>query len=184
MSPEKEAAIIWAGMLSQRLAIRSVLELDERKSHFETEITFVTDEAGNPDGGIFRLEIKRYLGLSIERPVTRLQELDVSVPGFLAGMRDRIPIRNRKIAELLLEPRPHVAIVRSRANGEIVLPPSHPLLMPYYGMVNEALTTQHHENQARSREKSLYGVLKRRFGAFLYQQEETAIENTLGELIV
>lgn len=163
------------------MAIRSSLELDAYKSHFETEIIFVTDEAGNP-GRIFKLEFKRSLGLSSEMPVTRFQELDVSVTGLLADMRNRIMVRNRNVADLFLEPKPHIAIVRSRANNDILLSPPHPLLMPYYGMVYELILMQ--KKHTEGMEKALWKVLKRRFGAFLYQQEEEVIERTFGELIL
>lgn len=182
MSPEKEEVIKWAGMLNQRLAIRSVLELGVHKSHFKTEITCATDEAGDSSGRIFRLELERFLGSSSEMPVTRLRELDESIVGLLTNMWDRIPIRNRKIADLFLEPRPHVAVVRSRLIDDFVLSPSHPLLTPYYGMVYELISTQ---KKTCKRDLSIpWGILRHRFGAFLYQQEEEVIDRTFGELLL
>jgi len=97
--------------------------------------------------------------------------------------------KHKRIGDLCLEPTSHVATAtQCYGTDTFLLSPSHPLLLIYYGMIFEAIVIKKREC---SREvvkdyahAALWGTLKHRFGAFLYQQEMQLVKVTLGEVII
>jgi len=143
---------------------------------------------------VYRVRGGRVLGdnFNLERPVTKLEGFSLPLETFLMNLYDQeFCSKRRELAGLFLEPQPHVAtFMRVYSTDVVLLPPSHPLLLLNYGMIYEAIATN--EKNPSDKNSSLdmcivsvfWGILKRRFGAFLYQQEKISIETTIGELMV
>ena len=178
----------WRELLTNQVAIRSSLDFKHGSSILNTELIFM--ENGVADPGICRMRCKRILGDGVELPATKIETPLLSLETFLTDLREEwfTSKDTSRIADLCLEPQRHVAtVVQLYATDRLLLPPSHPLLMLHYGMVYEGIATRHKDRSmydlpGGALHVSLYGILKRRFGAFLYQQEITSVKNTLGQI--
>lgn len=175
----------WEKLLTNEVAIRSSITCERVSTSFDTELLLIGK--GKPDvtSGIYSIRCKRTLGLSIDLPITKIEGFRLSFETFLRIQHDRWLInRSGRLAEIYLEPLPHVAtVIQFGATDQFFLPSSHPLLMLHYGMVYEGIV-------AREKNHSDYGygfiweILEHRFGAFLYQQQTLSAKATLGELII
>ena len=182
----------WKKLLNSQLAIRSIIEFDLGSSTFETELTFTENGIYDISGpGVYRAKFVRTLGdkSNIRLPATVIGEFHQPLETFLNDLYEReFATKSSRIADLCLEPVPHVAtVIQLHANEKFLLPPSHPLLLLHYGMIYEGIVTRRKHPfdegipnvMARA---AIWDILKRRFGAFLWQQETISAANTLGQI--
>lgn len=166
----------WDELLNSQVVVRSSITFNQGTSVFHTELLLVGE-----DNEICRVICSRSLGSNIYPPVTKLETPNVLLEVFLTTLVDQwnFTKKTSRLAELCLEPVPHVAIISQYyATNEHLLPSSHPLLMIYYGMVCDGIATQQKHSV-----RTIWPVLLRRFKAFLYQQEATLVKNTIGQLL-
>lgn len=179
----------WRKLLTNRVAIRSSLEFKLGSSRFDTKLFFM--DSSDASSRIYRMRFKRTLGDDLKWSVTRLGEFNQPLETFLKDQHDLyFADMSSRIADLSLEPVSHVAVVTQLyASDKFLLPPSHPLLMLHYGMVYEGLLAREKHPLVFYEDvvdvqtyTTVLGILRRRFGAFLWQQEAISAENTLGQI--
>ena len=134
----------WEKLLTNEVAIRSSITCERVSTSFDTELLLIGK--GKPDvtSGIYSIRCKRTLGLSIDLPITKIEGFRLSFETFLRIQHDRWLInRSGRLAEIYLEPLPHVAtVIQFGATDQFFLPSSHPLLMLHYGMVYEGIVAR------------------------------------------
>lgn len=177
----------WETLLTKGVVIRSYVEFKHESSTFETQLIF---KKNAEDLEIHRVECRRTLGNPIALPTTKLMSSKAPLGDYLGDLFSPWPSSIYKSWKYL-EPTSHIALInRFCATDRLLLLPSHPLLMLYYGMVYELIVTRKRNRTEDDGKLSynltveLWEILKHRFGAFLLQQKVIAVENTLGQILV
>lgn len=187
-TPEWLAA--WEELLLKQVVIRSFLSIGNQEASIEVELMFLLklpwDNEPEDDMAVYHAYFERNLGLNLKSPVTRLTAVSCKsegLNGFLQGYHDRnICHRGILLPTFLLRPEVHMAVAQRLAVGDQqILPASHSLLAPWYGMVYEAIVAKSKEDGP---EKSQWMLFKNRYRAFLYHQHVATIQNWLGEPVI
>lgn len=179
----------WRILLSGGLAVRSFVDLEHpwKMSTFDAELICMVQ---NSNPRVFQARFTRTLGTGLGDRYSRFTLLDLPFEKFLTDWCDRLA-RTTSVAysEKILAPVPHIAQVsRLYARDTLCLPPSHPLLLLYYGMVYDEMRAERlidsADNQTRNRaERDFLKILGYRFDAFLFQQQRICSESTIGQIL-
>lgn len=193
-SPQWIAA--WKVILSEGFIMRCLLEPSNHTIRFWME-AFLKDDAT----GICQIRFERFFGDTIAAPRALAATYDAPLQAFLDDL-DNFAIGNGAClvnTELAL-PVPHRAFISPFGSTEVfLLPTNHPVLMASYGAVREwayhakrglvksdnTLAEEKLEGKVityDSHQRKLWDVFERRFNIFLYRQQRSLINNTVGEV--
>ena len=168
---------VWKNLLETEVVIRAEVEFRVQCVDFSVILMYM-----EKDAGVYQINCNRSLGASIDVPKTTLTHYDVSPEAYLENMYNYWTHSPRRFpAENWIKPVSHAAIVQPFLSSHVhSLPPSHPLLLSYYGMVWERLREERRKTSETVDRRMAWETFERRFKTFLTQQEFLALENTVG----
>jgi len=178
----------WETLLTHGIAIRSSLEFLESYSCFEAEVIFIDDYSLPQHRGVCRMYFKRYLGEIIGLHITKIHAFNQPPETFLEEFAEREhDTKGVALGTRSVQPVAHLGILtRLGSKDLLILPSSHPLLLLHYGMMYEEILIGKRSSGNSRMEQDYAAVcstLKRRFGAFLHQQESALMKSLIGEIL-
>lgn len=183
--------VAWRNILTNELAIRCIIEESLDYLHFAMEIYLMTD-----DDEIYRARFERFCGQTIKLPRESVEKYDGPLEAFLSDIGTFWETRNIPDTHALERRKFMVAksyrgVVRPLGTTNFLLMPSnHPLFMASYGAIHEWM---YQAKRGRLNvgmeavngfyvEEMLWKAIEPRFKAFLYQQQASLLENTVGKV--
>jgi hypothetical protein len=164
----------WERLLGDGMAVRSTIVIGHDWTQCTTRMSMIED----PREGkwVRQIVLERALGNRLvtltEPSYERLELLGIFLEDELNRYRHEHGVH-------AIAPIAHVAFLeQEHVTEKRLLPATHPILLAFYGMFYEQIC----QMERKYGNAMMLSMFKRRYAAFLYQQERAAAQQLLGEV--
>lgn len=181
--------LAWERLLVDGLVIRCMIEESLDFLHFGMEIYLIVGD------DIYRMRFERFLGQTIKLPHQFIEKYNGPLQAFLSDLGafweiGKIPDDNCLERRKFMVAKPYRGVVRPLGTTNFFLmPPNHPLFMTGYGAVHEwasqakrGFVSIKEAGSGLPSKPMLWGLFEQRFKSFLYQQQLSLLQNTVGRV--